>query len=104
MGPAAHATAAPGSGGWTDGPERYWSFEFRGEPLKQVLETVARVTETDMLYDPDMLEDVVIFQRIHEQPMPRLLSVLLPDTPFDYIVLSSGSVVIVRKVADEPAF
>ncbi|MGM0737856.1 MAG: carboxypeptidase-like regulatory domain-containing protein [Bacteroidota bacterium] len=104
MGPAAHATAAPGSGGWTDGPERYWSFEFRGEPLKQVLETVARVTETDMLYDPDMLEDVVIFQRIHEQPMPRLLSVLLADTPFDYIVLSSGSVVIVRKVADEPAF
>ncbi|TVQ67097.1 MAG: hypothetical protein EA363_12600, partial [Balneolaceae bacterium] len=92
------------SGGWAHQPERLWSFEFRGEPLQQVLETVARVTENDMIYDPVMIEDVVIFRRIREQPMPRLLSDILADTPFDYIMLSSGTLVIVRKVTDEPAF
>jgi len=103
-GTAAHATASPGSGGWAHQPERLWSFEFRGESLQQVLETVARVTENDMIYDPVMIEDVVIYRRIREQPMPRLLSDILADTPFDYIMLSSGTLVIVRKVTDEPAF
>ena len=85
-------------------PEQLWSFEFRGEPLKEVLETVARVTGTDMMYDPGMIEDVVIYRRIREQPMPRLLSEILADTPMDFIVLSSGTMVIVRKVADDPAY
>lgn len=104
MGPAAHAMVSQGSGGWAHQPERLWSFEFRGEPLQQVLETIARVTENDMIYDPVMIEDVVIFRRIREQPMPRLLSDILADTPFDYIMLSSGTLVIVRKVTDKPAY
>lgn len=81
-----------------------YSFEFRGEPLQQVLETIARATETDMMYDPKMIEDEVIFRRIREKPMPDLLSEVLTDTPFDYIVLSSGTTVIVRKVSDDPAY
>ncbi len=36
--------------------------------------------------------------------MPQLLGGILADTPFDYIILSSGTVVIVRKVADDPAY
>ena len=102
--PAGTPDAKPGGAAYIDQPGQLWSFDFRGEPLQQVLETVARVTQTDMLYDPGMIEDVVIFRRIREQPMPQLLSEILVDTPFDYIVLSSGTVVLVRKVADEPAF
>lgn len=85
-------------------PDRLWSFDFRGESLRHVLETVARTTGTDMMYDPGMIEDIIIYKRIREQPMPLLLSEILADTPFDYIVLSSGTMVIVRKVSEEPAY
>ncbi|MDG5766767.1 TonB-dependent receptor [Balneolales bacterium ANBcel1] len=105
------ARNAPGSLPETPSPEspkspneNRYSFEFRGEPLQKALEMVARVTETDMVFDPEMVGGDNVYKRIRKQPMPGLLSDLLAETGLDYIVLSSGTVVIVRKVAADPAY
>ena len=102
--PGAHAASeAHGGTGSVDPPETY-SFDFRGEPLQQVLGTIAQVTETDMMFDPNMIGDKAVYRRVRDQSMPDLLNDILTDTSFDYIILSSGTIVIVEKVGDEPSY
>lgn len=83
--------------------DRY-TFEFRGETLSSVLEEVAKKAEIDMVYDPALVEGFNIYQRIQDQPVPDLLRDVLGDTPLDFVILSSGTIVIVEKVSENPAY
>lgn len=84
-------------------PEQY-TFQFRGEDLSVVLNRIAAETGEDLLYDPQLTQGVTVYSQIRELPFPELLSRLLEGTGLDYLTLSSGTVVIVRKAADSPAF
>lgn len=83
--------------------ERY-SFDFRGEPLHKVLEVIAKEAGIDMAYDPAIVEGITIFQRVQNEPVPDLLGNILADTRLDFLILSTGTVVIVQKVNENPAF
>lgn len=85
-------------------PPDKFSFEFRGEALSEVLEEVAKKTEIDLVYDPVLVEGYSIYARINKQAMPDLLGDILEDTPLDYLILSSGTIVIVEKVNEPPAY
>ncbi|MFH5830874.1 carboxypeptidase-like regulatory domain-containing protein [Halalkalibaculum sp. DA384] len=85
-------------------PEKNYSFEFRGVSLTAVLDEIARETGIDLVYDPELVNDVTIYERIQAQPVPELLKTILADTPLDFLTLSSGTVVIVQTVNEEPAY
>lgn len=87
-----------------DHDEERYSFEFRGETLTDVLEEVARKTGVDMVYDPKIVRGINIYSRVHNQPVPGLLKGVLEETPLDFITLSSGTIVIVMKVNDDPDY
>lgn len=81
-----------------------YSFEFRGETLTNVLETVAKETGSDMVYDPEIVRGFNIYSRIQNQTVSELLKNVLADTELDFITLSSGTIVIVLRVNDDPAY
>jgi hypothetical protein len=93
MGPAVTAQET-GSG---------YSFDFRGEAMTDVLDRIARVTDTDLAYDPVLVRELNVYHRVVNQPMPELLTPLLRPHNLDFVTLSSGTIVIVRSVQGEAA-
>lgn len=80
------------------------SFDFRGEPLQQVLDTIARESGIDLVYDPELVRDKNVFRRVDQQPVTETLQQLLTDHDLDYITLSSGTIVIIKRAAEAPAY
>lgn len=80
------------------------SFDFRGEPLQQVLDTIARESGIDLVYDPELVRDKNVFRRVDQQPVTEILRQLLADHDLDYITLSSGTIVIIKRAAEAPAY
>lgn len=80
-----------------------YSFEFRGDPLGEVLKEIAHTTDTDLVYDPQLLGDEVVYERINEKTVPEVLSKVLSETHLDYIILSSGTMVVVETPQEDAA-
>ena len=85
-------------------PAGTYSFDFRGEELHEVLDAVAREAEIDMVYDPELVEGISIYKRINKQSVPSLLGKILSGTSLDFVILSTGTIVIVKKVNETPSY
>lgn len=83
--------------------ERY-AFAFQGISLTQTLEKIAQKTETDMIYDPAIVRGISVYTKVEDQTVPQILREVLSATSLDFITLSSGTVVIVKKVSDDPSY
>jgi hypothetical protein len=81
-----------------------FSFNFKGEPLAQALETVARETGIDMVYDPKIVQGIEVYQRIRRESVPNILNRILKGSPLDFVTLSSGTVVIVETVREPVSY
>lgn len=81
-----------------DDTNNLYTFEFTGETLSWVLETIANETEADLVYDPAIIEGYSVYKRIRNQPVSNVLSEILEGTGLDYVILSSGTYVVVRAV------
>lgn len=84
--------------------EAAYSFDFRGEELHEVLETIAREAEIDMVYDPELVEGITVYKRINQESVPSLLGTILSDTSLDFLILSTGTIVIVKKVHETAVY
>lgn len=80
-----------------------YTFEFRGESLSNALDHVAQETGIDLVYDPDLVRDIYVYEEIEEQPVKTVLKEMLAETEVDYITLSSGTFVIIETVLDRPS-
>lgn len=87
-----------------DHSDQSFTFEFRGETLVEVLDHIARETEIDLIYDPELVRGIYVYQRLQKHTVTELLSRLLKEYHLDYITLSSGTMVIVRSPRENPAF
>jgi hypothetical protein len=85
-------------------PEAAFQFEFRGETLVNVLDHIARETEIDLVYDPVLVRNIYVYQRLKHNTPQQLLSTLLKEYRLDYITLSSGTIVIVKSTLGNPAY
>ncbi|CAN5238686.1 carboxypeptidase-like regulatory domain-containing protein [soil metagenome] len=81
-----------------------FSYEFRGEPLDMVLDRVARDTGTDLVYDPLLVSGAEVYKRLNNQTVQGILRMVLTEHGLDYLTLSSGTIVIVRVAAEDPAY
>jgi len=84
--------------------ERDLRFEFRGDPLSEVLDQIIRETDIDLVYDPQLVAGKNIFKRIQAASVSDLLKKLFEDLSLDYITLSSGTIVIVESAVQGPFF
>lgn len=84
--------------------DQRYSFDFRGVPLSQALEQIAQRAEIDMVYDPSLVGDITVYNRVENRPIADVLRSVLADTRLDFVVLSSGTIVIVETVNEEPSY
>lgn len=77
---------------------KLYSFEFRGEPLEHVLDRIAGETEMDLL------RGVEVFERINNETVDGVLKAALADHGFDYLIFSSGTIVVIKMRSEGPAF
>ncbi|MFW6347816.1 MAG: STN domain-containing protein, partial [Cyclonatronaceae bacterium] len=78
-----------------DAAQRY-SFDFSGELLADVLETLATSTQANLMYDPELVSREYVYLRLRGNSIQELLRVLLAGSTLDFITLSSGTIVIVQ--------
>lgn len=78
--------------------------EFSGESLSEALDKIIRETDINLVYDPQLTEEIFIYKRINPKNTEDLLKQLLADHQLDYITLSSGTYVIVRSVREGPFY
>jgi hypothetical protein len=76
---------------------KLYTFEFTGEPLASALELIVGETDADLIYDPNIVEGIHIYERITSKPVNEILTQILRNSGLDYIILSSGTYVIVRS-------
>lgn len=81
-----------------------YTFEFRGESMIEVLDRIARQTDIDLVYDPQLIQGINVYKRIEDKSQNELLFLLLNDYRLDYITLSSGTIVIIRSVHESASF
>lgn len=82
----------------------YFSFEFRGEELTDVLDVIAKTAEIDLVYDPELVKEVYVHKRLLEQSMQEMLKNILEGTQLDFITLSTGTIIIIKTVHEQPAY
>jgi len=87
-----------------DSDSKRYSFDFRGDPLSNVLEKIATKTGIDMVYDPKIVAGLTVYSRIQNKKIHPLLKDVLTGTDLDFLTLSSGTIVIVKKVTKDAAY
>lgn len=84
--------------------DKTYSFDFRGESLSKVLEDIATKTGIDMVYDPQLVDGITVYSRSQDEVIHDLLRDVLSETDLDFLTLSSGTIVIVKKVDEKAAY
>ena len=79
-------------------------FEFTGESLSEALDQIIQQTDIDLVYDPQLTAGIHIYERINPKNTDDLLKRLLDDHELDYIILSSGTYVIVKSARGGPFY
>jgi hypothetical protein len=77
--------------------DEVYSFDFAGEPLSRVLEHIANDTGVDLIYDPQIVDGYYIYERLRNQTLQDILTTILRNSSLDYIILSSGTYVVVKS-------
>jgi len=81
-----------------------YSFDFNGISLSSALEDLASKTQADLIYDPNIVEGYTIYKRLQNKTVNEILEILLHDSDLDYIILSSGTFVVVETSKRPPYF
>ncbi len=81
-----------------------YSIQFRGTPLKQALQQFVKLTSADLIYDPAFELDHEVYVTAKKVSSKELLSLILEESGYDYIILSSGTYVVVREVRERSRY
>jgi len=84
--------------------DRRYSFVFSGTRLSDALNILIDDTEINLIFETDMVAGQTSFCRASQELIDRVLKCILRGTGLDYILLSSGTYIIVRSVRGETQF
>lgn len=87
----------------TNAGDQLYSFEFSGEKLSDALKKIVAVSGVDLIYDPTIVDDKIIYARVRNKDIHAVLTSVLTGTGLDFIILSTGTYVIVMSSLKEPA-
>ena len=81
-----------------------YSIDFSGDALTEALDQIAALTAADLIYDPRIVGTRHVYRRVRGNTTAELLTSLLQGTQLDFIILSSGTFVIVQSAQRPPEF
>jgi len=84
--------------------DRRFTFEFSGVPLEMVLEEIVQSASVNLIYDPQLLSNYLVYQRIRNRTLSETLNEVLNPFGLDFIILSSGTFVIVKSSRGAPSY
>jgi len=84
--------------------DKRYTFEFSGIPLELVLEEIVQMASVDLIYDPQLLSNYIVYQRIRNKTLAETLAQVLTPFGLDFIILSSGTYVIVKSARGATVF
>ncbi|MDX1638493.1 MAG: carboxypeptidase-like regulatory domain-containing protein [Balneolaceae bacterium] len=76
--------------------ERY-TLILRGEPLDKALKQLVEQTNIDLIYSPSLLGSRQVFSISRDKPVDEILSDILRNTGLDYVLLSSGTYLLIES-------
>ncbi|MFH5831057.1 carboxypeptidase-like regulatory domain-containing protein [Halalkalibaculum sp. DA384] len=77
---------------------------FRDVPIEQALKELVETTGIDLIYNPGLLNDQQIFSISKDQLPEDILSDILQETNLDYILLSSGTFLLIKSPSTPSEF
>ncbi|NBC65623.1 MAG: hypothetical protein GVY07_08240 [Bacteroidetes bacterium] len=81
-----------------------YTVEYSGIEMYEALQDIAEKASIDIVVDPDIIENLYVYKRIIDQPFYQLLSEILEGSGLDFVVLSSGTVVVIRSTRLSPEY
>jgi hypothetical protein len=69
----------------------------RGVSLTEALEEIVRTTRIDLVYDPEIIGSHTVYLSARNHTARELLQEILRETDLDFVTLSSGTFVLIRK-------
>ncbi|MDR8390361.1 TonB-dependent receptor [Aliifodinibius sp. S!AR15-10] len=78
------------------GADRY-TLIFQGIPIEQALKDLVETTKIDLIYNPNLLRDQQVFSISKQKKPEEVLSDILNGTKLDYVLLSSGTFLIIES-------
>lgn len=87
----------PGSLSGQDHPShKEYTFLSRGVSLDFALQKLVKKTGIDLIYEPRLMRDQVVFVAVEKESPKTILKLMLKDSGLDFIQLSSGTYVLVK--------
>ncbi len=80
-----------------DPSEQEYSFISRGTALDLTLQKLVKKTDIDLIYDPKLMRDHIVFVAAKNKDPEEILKLILKDSGLDFIQLSSGTYVLVES-------
>ncbi len=84
------------------GQSRTYNFEFPGTPLEFALTEIARESGINLVFDPALTNNRLVYQRIRNADLNTTLLQTLAGTGLDWIILSTGTYVIIKTSYIKP--
>ena len=81
-----------------------YSFSFSATPLSEALENIAASAGVNLIFDPELVANQFVYSRVRGNTINDLLSVLFDRKDLDYIILSSGTYVVVKSARAASSF
>ena len=85
----------------TSDSEKY-TIIFRDAPLDDALEQLVTTTKINLLYNPDIIEGIVVTCSAKKDKPESILRCLIKDADLDFYRLSSGTYVVIEKAEEPP--
>ncbi|MBX2820521.1 MAG: TonB-dependent receptor [Rhodothermaceae bacterium] len=85
----------------TSDSEKY-TIIFRDAQLDDALEQLVTTTKINLLYNPDIIEDIVVTCSAKKEKAESILRCLIKDAELDFYRLSSGTYVVIEKAEEPP--
>lgn len=79
-----------------------YTIVFREVLLDDALEQLVSTTKINLLYNPDIIEDIVVSCSAKRKVPELILKCLIEDAALDYYRLSSGTYVVIEKAEEPP--
>lgn len=77
------------------------TFITRGKSLDFALQKLVNQTDLDLIYDPKLISDQVVYVAAEDETPEQILRLILEDSGLDFIQLSSGTYVLIKDNRQE---
>lgn len=77
------------------------NLNFSGTPLSEAIIAIAEETGENVVFDPQLVQGFTVYYRTNGESLSESLKGILQGSNLDYVILSSGTYVIVRSSVEE---